>query len=215
MRNSRIGYVNQAAKPSYRVFLTETTLDTQNFSNHLKDGVMRGRLRGKFMGSGRCQAEFTFRPETKGPDFNLALSIEDTDMRTMNDLFRAYGNFDVVAGVFSFYSEITVRQGKIEGYVKPLFRDMDVYDQRQDREKGIFRKMYEGLVGGISSLLTNRPREEVATQVTISGDIESPQTSTWETVARLIQNAFFQAILPGFEKEVSQGVGGRKRKPNA
>lgn len=214
VRNSRIGYVNQAAKPPYRVFLTETTLDIQNFSNHLKDGVMRGRLRGKFMGSGRCQADFTFRPETKGPDFNLALSIEDTDMRTMNDLFRAYGNFDVVAGVFSFYSEITVRQGKIEGYVKPLFRDMDVYDQRQDREKGIFRKMYEGLVGGISSLLTNRPREEVATQVSISGDIESPQTSTWETVVRLFQNAFFQAILPGFEKEVSQG-GGRKRKPSA
>lgn len=212
VRNSRIGYVNQAAKPPYRVFLTEATLDIQNFSNHIKDGVMRGRLRGKFMGSGRCQADFTFRPETKGPDFNLALSIEDTDMRTMNDLFRAYGNFDVVAGVFSFYSEITVRQGTIEGYVKPLFRDMDVYDQRQDREKGIFRKMYEGLVGGISSLLTNRPREEVATQVTVSGDIESPQTSTWETVTRLIQNAFFQAILPGFEKEVSQG-GGRKRKP--
>jgi hypothetical protein len=190
-------------------------LDIQNLSNHLKDGVMRGRLRGKFLGSGPCEAEFAFRPETKGPDFNLTLSIEDTDMRRMNDLFRAYGNFDVVAGVFSFYSEIKVRQGKIDGYVKPLFRDMDVYDRRQDREKGIFRKMYEGLVGGISSLLTNRPREEVATQVSVSGDIESPQTSTWETVVRLIQNAFFQAILPGFEKEVSQDGGGRKGKPSA
>ena len=215
VRNSRIGYVNQAANPRYHIFLTDTSLDIQNLSNHLKDGVMRGRLRGKFLGSGPCEAEFAFRPETKGPDFNLTLSIEDTDMRRMNDLFRAYGNFDVVAGVFSFYSEIKVRQGKIDGYVKPLFRDMDVYDRRQDREKGIFRKMYEGLVGGISSLLTNRPREEVATQVSVSGDIESPQTSTWETVVRLIQNAFFQAILPGFEKEVSQDGGGRKGKPSA
>lgn len=73
--------------------------------------------------------------------------------------------------------------------------------------------MYEGLIGGISSLLTNRPREEVATQVGVSGDIESPQTTTWETVIGLIQNAFFRAILPGFEKEVSQGSPGRKRKP--
>lgn len=212
-RNSRIGYLNQAATPRYRVFITDTVLDVQNLSNHLEDGVMRGRLRGKFLGSGPCDAEFAFRPETKGPDFNLALRIEDTDMRRMNDLFRAYGNFDVVAGVFSFYSEVKVRQGKIDGYVKPLFRDMDVYDRRQDKEKGVFRKMYEGLIGGISSLLTNRPREEVATQVGISGDIESPQTSTWETVVGLIQNAFFRAILPGFEKEVSQGSPGRKRKP--
>jgi hypothetical protein len=60
-----------------------------------------------------------------------------------------------------------------------------------------------GLVDGISGLLKNRPRSEVATKV--SGDVEAPQSNTWETIVRLIQNAFFKAILPGFEKEVSQG----------
>ena len=204
MRKAQLGYVNQAAKPPYRVFLTDTTLAIENFSNQLEDGIARGKAQAKFMGGGPTHIDFAFRPETKGPDFNLAVRIEDTDMRKMNDLFRAYGNFDVTAGVFSFYSEIKVRQGKIEGYVKPLFRDMKVYDERQDREKSVFRKLYEGLVGGIAGLLQNRPREEVATQTSISGDIEQPQTSTWETVVRLIQNAFFKAILPGFEKEVSQ-----------
>jgi Domain of Unknown Function (DUF748) len=204
VRNGQLGYINRAAKPAYHVFFSDTRLEIHNFSNHLKDGVARGRATGKFMGSGPSQLEVAFRPEHKGPDFNLSLGIENTDMRKMNDLFRAFGKFDVVAGVFSFYSEIKVRQGKIDGYVKPLFHDVNVYDQRQDREKNVFRKMYEGLVGGISSLLANRPREEVATQTSISGDIESPQTSTWETVLRLIQNAFFKAILPGFEKEISQ-----------
>jgi len=215
VRNGQLGYVNQAADPAYRVFFTNTALQIENFSNHLKDGVTRGRAQAKFMGSGPTQLEIAFRPETQGPDFNLIASIENTDMRKMNDLFRAYGNFDVVGGVFSLYSEIKVRQGKIDGYVKPLFHEMDVYDQRQDREKNLFRKLYEGLVGGISSLLRNEPREEVATQTTVSGDIESPQMSTWETVGRLVQNAFFQAILPGFEREVSQGRGGRRPKPAA
>jgi hypothetical protein len=82
---------------------------------------------------------------------------------------------------------------------------MDVYDSRQDRDKSLFRKLYEGLIGGLSALLTNTPRQEVATQTTVSGDIESPQTSTWETVVRLIQNAFFKAILPGFERQIAQG----------
>jgi hypothetical protein len=41
----------------------------------------------------------------------------------------------------------------------------------------------------------------VATQTSISGDIESPQTSTWEPVLRLIQNAFFKAILPDSKKK--------------
>lgn len=210
-RNSRLGYINRAAEPAYRVFFSDLDLDVQNLSSHFKDGVARGRAKGRFMGSGPTQIEAAFRPESKGPDFNLVLSIEDTDMRRMNDLFRAYGNFDVVKGVFSFYSDLTVRGGKIDGYVKPLFRDMDVYDRRQDRDKSIFRKLYEGLVGGISGLLTNRPREEVATKTSISGDIESPQTSTWEIVERLVQNAFFRAILPGFDKEVAQD----KQRPRA
>ncbi len=205
INESRLGYVNKAAKPAYHVFFTDANLDIENLSNHLKEGVARGRAKGRFMGSGPSEIDAAFRPESKGPDFNITTSIESTDMRAMNNLFRAYGNFDVVKGSFSFYSELTVKQGKINGYVKPLFRDMDVYDSRQDREKSLFRKLYEGLVGGLSSLLTNTPRQEVATQTTVSGDIESPQTSTWETVGRLIQNAFFKAILPGFEREVAQG----------
>lgn len=203
-RKSRLGYINRAAKPVYRVFFTDMDIDIQNLSSHFKNGPARGRATGRFMGSGPTRIEATFRPETKGPDFNLSLSIEDTDMRRMNDLFRAYGNFDVVKGAFSFYSDLTVRAGKVDGYVKPLFRDMDVYDRRQDRDKSLFRKLYEGLIGGLSGLLTNRPRQEVATKTSVSGDIESPQTSTWEIAGRLIQNAFFRAILPGFDKEVVQ-----------
>jgi hypothetical protein len=41
--------------------------------------------------------------------------------------------------------------------------------------------------------------------VPISGDLEAPQSNAWEAIVRLIQNAFFKAILLGFEKEVSQG----------
>jgi hypothetical protein len=64
--------------------------------------------------------------------------------------------------------------------------------------------MYEGLVGGIAALLENTPRREVATKADISGRIENPQANTWEVVVRLIQNAFFKAILPGFEKEIGR-----------
>src|SRR5437773_11433013 len=131
----------------------------------------------------------------------------------MMDFLGGYWKLDCVSGNFSMYAEIQIRQGKNDGYVKALFSDMKVYDRRQDAEKSLFRKLYEGLVGGISGLLQNRPRSEVATRVPISGDIEAPQTGTWETIVRLIQNAFFRAILPGFEKEVSTGSGRRVATP--
>jgi hypothetical protein len=42
----------------------------------------------------------TFRPETSGPDFDVDLKIENTDMRSMNDILRTYGKCDVAAGRF-------------------------------------------------------------------------------------------------------------------
>jgi hypothetical protein len=56
-------------------------------------------------------------------------------------------------------------------------------------------------VSGMSKILKNLPRKEVATKVDISGPIDHPQTSTVQAVVKLVQNAFFKAILPGFERE--------------
>ncbi len=154
------------------------------------------------MGSGASTVGITFRPEKHGPDFDLAVRIEPTPMSSMNNLWRAYGNFDVVAGSFSFYTELKVKNDAISGYVKPLFQDINVYDSRQDKKKGFFHKIYEGLLGGISWLLENRSNDQVATVTTVSGRLENPQTNIWETLVGLVQNAFFKAILPGFDRTV-------------
>ena len=200
--NSEFGFVNEAATPPYRVFLGKGALRLENISNHLSEGSGIVTLTGAFMGSGSTVIGGTFRPETKSPDFDLNIRIERTQMRAMNDLLRAYGNFDVTAGLFSLYSELRVKNGRVEGYIKPLFRDLKVYDRRQDKEKHLFHKLYESLVGSVAKLLENQPRKEVATKTEISGALENPQTSTWQTIVNLLKNAFFKAFLPGFEKEV-------------
>jgi hypothetical protein len=201
---ANVGYVNKGATPPYRVFISQAELALENLSNHFTEGTAVAVLSGKFMGSGATAVRATFRPETSGPDFDVDVRIDDTQLATMNDLLRAYGKFDVKGGSFSFYSQLRVKNGQIAGYVKPLFRDMDVYDPEQDRHKSVARKMYERVVGGVAKLLENTPRDEVATKTTVTGRSDNPQTSTLQTILRLIQNAFFQAILPGFDREVER-----------
>jgi hypothetical protein len=111
-----------------------------------------------------------------------------------------------------------VKNRAVQGYVKPLIRELDVYDARQDREKNLFQQLYEAAAGGISKLLENFPRDEVATQADIGGPLDNPQASTWQVVVTLIQNAFFKAILPGFERELGRGDRGpseRSARPGA
>ena len=207
----KLGFLNAARQPQYRIFWNDLDLQIANLGNQSAEGVITGSLRGKLMGSGATQIDFKARPNPKGPDFDMKVAVGETDMKTMNDLWRSYGNFDVVAGQFSFYSELSVRNGNVDGYVKPLFQNMDVYDQRQDKEKGIFRKLYEGIIGGLSWILKNTPREEVATTVSVSGKLSNPQTSTIETIGGIVQNAFFKAILPGFERQARPNGKGRKQ----
>ena len=202
IKNSDFGFVNKTANPPYRVFLTKGALHLNNITNHLSEGSGLVTLTGAFMGTGNTVISGTFRPETTSPDFDLNVKIERTQLRPMNNLLRAYGNFDVTAGLFSMYSELRVKNGRIAGYIKPLFRDMTVYDTRQEKEKNLFHKLYEGLVGDVAKLLENKPREEVATLTEISGALEDPETSTWQTVINLVKNAFFKAILPGFEHTI-------------
>jgi Domain of Unknown Function (DUF748) len=185
-----LGFVNLAARPAYRLFLDQAEVHLQNFSNQLTEGTAVAKVTGRFMGSGRTVVGANFRPETQGPDFALAAAIEDTDMRALNPLLRAYGRFDVV-----------------QDYAKPLLRKMDVYDTQQDQGKNLFKQFYEAVVGGVSTLLENIPRREVATKAELSGPLENPQASTWQVLLNLIQNAFFRAILPGFERELGRASG--------
>jgi hypothetical protein len=97
-----------------------------------------------------------------------------------------------------------VHDGAITGYVKPFFKGMVVYDPEQDKHKTFARKMYEKVVGGVGRVLENRPREEVGTKADVSGRLDNPRVSNLEVIVKLIQNAFFKAILPGFDRETSR-----------
>jgi hypothetical protein len=198
-----IGMINKAARKPYRIFLSGADLHAKNFSNQLSKGTAQVSLKAKFMGSGITTASANFRPEKAGPDFDLHLKIEESQLTAMNDVLLSYGNFDVSAGVFSLVTELHVKNGTISGYIKPFFKDMKVYDLRKDKGRGIFHQMYEMLVGGVATILENRSQQEVATKVNIKGPVGKPETSTFQIVVELIKNAFFKAILPSFEKEVT------------
>jgi uncharacterized protein DUF748 len=197
--NSEVGFVNKATDPDYRVFMTELDMDVSNLSNRLEEGTGIVKVTGKFMGSGQTEVKGTFRPEKPRPDFDMNVRIVKTKVDAFNNVLRAYGDMDTHQGMFAFFSELSVKDNQIHGYVKPLLKDVEVYDPEQDKEKPVAKKIYEAVVGGVLGLLENKTRDEAATMTDLSGPVENPHANTWQIVAKLVQNAFFKAILPGFE----------------
>jgi len=204
IKASNFGYVNKTIRPNYRLSIDQMEANLSNFSNQITDGPATFELKGKFMGTGHTKVTGTFLPETKNPDFNVNVAIENTQMQAMSDLFQAYGNFDIKSGLFSFYSELSIKDNKVNGYIKPIFKDMKIYDRRSKQEKSLSHTLYVWLARGASKLLENRTGNEVATRATVSGTLESPGMSTWEIFVNLLRNAFIKSIIPGFEKKLSQ-----------
>ncbi len=196
-----LGLITPAKDQRIRVYLGNANLDVTNVSSGFRRGPAKATLTSNFNGGGSVHGSATFRNPAQGPDFNLHVAVEGASLPSINDLLRAYGKFDVAKGTFSVYSEVTVHNGRIDGYVKPLFKDVQVYSPQQDKDKPVLKKLYEKIVGGVSHILENHPREQVATVADISGPISQPHTSTWDVIVNLVSNAFVKAILPGFERE--------------
>jgi len=199
VRNASIGIVKKTADPPYRLWIDGARLDVRGFSNQRDARRGSATLSGRFNGSAPLDLRAEFAPVGGKPDFKTDLRVENIDLPAMNDFLRAQGGFDVTSGRLSVYSEIAVRNGRVDGYVKPLFSDMNVYDREQDKGKSPFRQLYEAMVGAGATVLTNRQRVDVATVTSLSGPVESPASSTWDVVIGLLKNAFVKAIMPGLE----------------
>lgn len=198
---STFGFMNQAARPAYRLQLTDTNLTVEHLGNQRRDGPAVARLTGQLMGRGETRLTVSLQPQAGSADMDVTAQIEGADLVRLKDLVRAYGGFDITAGEFSVYSELQMKAGAIEGYVKPLFRGVEVGTDGEAvaAEKGLRQRVYEGLVGIGAKVLKNRLRGEVATVVPISGRVDRPKAARWETVGSLLQNAFLKPIAPGYE----------------
>ncbi len=197
--NSEVGFVNKDTDPGYRLFLTRMEMTIQDFSNRFDRGTGTVDLAGRFMGHGKLMSNARFRPQKPLPDFDLKVKIVKTPLKAMNNILRAHAGADVQAGTFAFFSEMTVQRGKVDGYVKPFFKDVDVYDPAQDEDQGFLKQVYEGLLDGLVTMFENEPREEVATETEVKGPLEDPRASTWDILLNLVKNAFLEAIVPGFK----------------
>jgi hypothetical protein len=200
--NSLFTYSNDDSDHLYALYMSGVNAHLSNLSNQANEGSSAIDLKGRFMGSGDTRLTGTFRPQKQGPDFNLNMGVENTDLPSLNDLLRAYGRFDVQSGKLSVFSQTTVNHGAITGYVKTLFSNVVVYDRNKDANKPVLHQAYELMIGGAAKLLKNGSSQKVATEVSLNGKLDKPNTSTWEALIELLHNAFINAIEPGFDHEI-------------
>lgn len=199
MTNSQIGFENKGATPPYRLFLSKASLELTNLSNQADSGRSTFHSRGAFMGSGTTVISGGARPTASSADFDVHLKLDDAKLPALNGFLQAHAGVDVADGLFSVYSEITVKNGQLDGYVKPLIKNLKIYDRQKDKEKPFGKRVEMHVLQFLASLFRNHSSHAVATVARISGPTGGPKTNEWEVIRKLIGNGLSHAILPGFQ----------------
>jgi hypothetical protein len=139
------------------------------------------------------------KPSAKPADMEIRLEVENAKLPALNGPLMAHAGVDVADGLLSVFTEIKVKNGTIEGYIKPLIKNLKIYDRQKDREKRFGKRVEMHVLQLLAYLFRNHDSKAVATVVRISGSTGGPHANEWEVIRKLIGNGLSRAILPGFQ----------------
>jgi hypothetical protein len=203
--DGEIHYVDPTSKPKVDIFVNALQLEIANLTNS-KDftGSLVSTLQasGKPMNLGAFEVEASLDPFEAKPTFDLDATMRKVPLKSLNDFLKAYGKLDVEAGTMDVYVEVAAKDGKFDGYLKPLLSDVKVLrldkEVKQDKDSPL-EIAWEAIIGGAKGLLENKKTEKVATRIPVAGTFDDPKVDAWATVFTAIRNAFIEALFAGVE----------------
>ena len=204
LNDGTIAFRNFESEPPVNVQLTELNAKVSNLTNIAgQDGkrVATLVLDAKLLNSAHLEMDAQFDPFVTN-DFGIALKTESVSLPLLNDFAQAYAGFDFRAGTGEVVSELKAANGELTGYIKPLFKKVDILDWQQDAVEdgdGLLQLSWEGISGGLTALFTNSDTNKAATIIEINGSLNDPEISTFDAVMAALKNAFIEAFDNKFE----------------
>ncbi|HAO25081.1 MULTISPECIES: DUF748 domain-containing protein [unclassified Methylophaga] len=136
-------------------------------------------------------------------NFELKLKITGIDLTKLNQVSEAYGNFNFKSGNGDFVMELQADEAQLTGYAKPVMDNVEIFDLEKDLEEGVFSAAWQAIVGAFGQIFRNEPRDRIATQIEIRGNLDNPDTSAWQAFLAILQNAFVDAFESDFGRETN------------
>jgi Domain of Unknown Function (DUF748) len=184
--------------------------NSEDLSND--DMVAHAEFHALALRSGKLHLGGRMDPYAEKPTFHLKAELEQLQIKELNDFLKAYANVDAEKGTLSVYSEVDCKNGRFKGYVKPLMRNLQILNWKDEHE-GFFGKLWEGVVEVGKDIFENHSKDQVATRIPLSGNIENPDADIIQTLLQVLQNAFIEALHQGLEPSMGDEsiAGGKKQ----
>jgi hypothetical protein len=203
VHNGAIHLRTYQPKEPVDVYLSELEAHVDNLTN-IDDSTepLIATVDAKAMAMGHAKFEYEMKldPSAYHPTYHLTTRLLGLDVTSINNLALAYGQFNFKRGRFDLVVEVDAKEGQMTGYVKPLFRNLQVFSLVRDvKEDNPVQLFWQALVGLTTEVFKNQSRDQFGTLIPFTGTTENNNADIMAAVGNLLRNAFVRAYLPRLE----------------
>jgi hypothetical protein len=195
--------------PNFDLYIKNLQVRLYNLTNmqNLKDpSYAKLDITGTVLDSANLNIHVLFDPVSTTPNFYVQTQLLNLDLTKINEFARQYANIDFQKGTFSLASEVTVKNGNINGYAKPVYKNLEVFSFSKDIKKNrsnILKDFWEAMVGAVAKGFENQKHQELAAKIPITGKITDPKANLGSALVSVWQNIFTHSINPTIEHNVT------------
>lgn len=203
IHGGKVTYKNFNTRPNVDIYINNLEAKATNIRN-VDDKNARlpstVTVRGKSIGGGSLALDGKMNIIKKIPDMDIDAKLEKVNLPALNNYAQAFASIDFNSGNFDLYTEMKVTDGQVTGYVKPLLRNIDLIDW-ENPDPNPLNVLWESAVSVVLEIFSNQEKDQVATQIDLEGNIDSPETDFWSTIGGILRNAFVQAYSNTIKEE--------------
>lgn len=196
VRGGEVHYRDFNKKPAVDVEIDQIQVVAKNLTNSAKLSETLNaeiEIAGRPLRSGQLKANIDLNPYAAKPTFAAELEMESLPLVKLNDFAKAYGGITFEEGTLKVALAMKSDQGRFRGFIEPVFDKMAIFDPSEDTESPI-DFIWQGIVGGITRIIRNHPKDRFGTKVPISGSFDDPAPAVMDTIFNVFRNAFVQAF---------------------
>lgn len=210
IENGKITYNDSTTNPQVNLNIDSLQINATNLMG-LPDSTgaplpANFTVSGNVFGKDNLLVEGKMNMQVHPADLDASFELENVSLVELNNLLRVHTNTDVNSGRISVYSEMAINDSQVDGYIKPVIENLDILDWKTEDEP-FFSKIGEAVKGFFGKVLENQEKDQVATNVSLSGNLDNVDIDTWLAIWKLLENAFIEA----FDKELKQTIDFQKK----
>ena len=149
---------------------------------------------------GDLRSKIDLDPYATKPTFSTQLEMKGVPLVKLNDFAKAYAGITFESGTLLLATELDAKNGDFTGYVEPVFDHMTIFNPAHDSTNPI-DFIWQGIVGGLTRIIRNQPKDRFGTRVPLSGSFDEPQPAVLTTVLNVFKNALVKAFEGKLEQD--------------